>query len=84
MIKHDAPIVSIIIVTHNRNEKLIRLIESILTSNFPREKIEIIVVDDASNDGTYDIIKTKYPYIKIIRTSKEVLPSAAKNIGISY
>jgi len=84
MIKLNAPIVSIIIVTHNRNEKLIRLIESILTSNFPMEKIEIIVVDDASNDGTYDIIKTKYPYIKIIRTSKEVLPSAARNIGISY
>ena len=46
------PLVSIVIPTHKRKEKLIRLIKSILRSDYPREKIETIVIDDASTDGT--------------------------------
>ncbi len=84
MTKNNTLLVSIVITTHNRKEKLIRLIESIINSDFPKEKMEIIVVDNASSDGTYDIIKTRYPFIKIIKLSSNILPSAARNIGIRY
>ncbi|MEM2614500.1 MAG: glycosyltransferase family 2 protein [Nitrososphaerota archaeon] len=78
----DKPLVSVIIPTHNRKEKLIRLINSILESNYPKDRLEIIVVDDASTDGTYNAVKMKFQQVKIIRNERELLPTASRNIGI--
>lgn len=78
------PLISIIIPTYNRKDKLCRLIESILNSNYPKEKLEIIVVDDASNDGTFETIRDKFlqDNIKVIRNKKNKLVSETRNVGI--
>jgi len=75
-------LVSVIIPTHNRKEKLIRLVESIVNSSYPKEKLEIIVVDDASTDGTYKEIKRKFPEVKVIRNERELFLANSRNIGI--
>jgi GT2 family glycosyltransferase len=76
------PLVSIVIPTHNRKEKLTRLIKSILSNNYPRDKIEVIVVDDASTDGTYEEIKKSFPEVKVVRNDRELLPAGSRNVGI--
>jgi GT2 family glycosyltransferase len=76
------PFVSIVIPTYNRKEKLVRLINSILQSSYLKDKLEIIVVDDASNDGTFERIKTKLPKVKIMRSEKELFLAGSRNIGI--
>jgi len=78
----NVPLVSIVIPTHNRKEKVIRLIKSILESSYPKERLEIIVVDDASTDGTYEHIKKLFPQVKIIRNREEKLLAESRNIGI--
>jgi len=75
-------LISIIIPTHNRGEKLIRLINSIKKNTYPLNKIEVIVIDDASSDGTSEIIKKLYPDIKIIRNDIELFPSKCRNLGV--
>jgi len=76
------PLVSIVIPTYNRKEKLIRLINSILQSEYPQDKLEIIVVDDASTDGTYEEIKARFQGIKIIRNEEKLLTAGSRNVGI--
>ncbi|MET1160154.1 MAG: glycosyltransferase family 2 protein [Thermoprotei archaeon] len=78
----DEPLVSIVIPTHNRREKLARLINSILESEYPKDKLEIIVVDDASTDGTHKYVKKLFPQVKVIRNSDEKLLAESRNIGI--
>lgn len=78
----DEPLVSIVIPTHNRKEKLEHLIRSILKSDYPKNKLEIIVVDDASTDGTHEHIKRLFPQVKIIRNNEEKLLAESRNIGI--
>lgn len=79
----EMPMVSVVIPTYNRKDKLARLIDSILQSSYPIDKFEIIVVDDASTDGTYEYIKNRYSGIKIIKNEKEILISGSRNRGMS-
>lgn len=76
------PLVSIVIPTYNRKDKLARLLESILNSNYPKDKIEIIVVDDASTDGTYGEIQENFPSVNVIRNERERLLAGSRNVGI--
>ena len=79
---HDEPLVSVVIPTHNRKEILTRLIRSLFESNYPKDKLEIIVVDDASTDGTYEHIKRLFPQVKVIRNDKEKLLAESRNVGV--
>lgn len=51
------PLVSAIITTHNRLPLLQRAIESVKQQTYPN--IELIVVDDASTDGTCEFCKAQ-------------------------
>jgi GT2 family glycosyltransferase len=78
----EYPLVSVVIPTHNRKEKLIRLINSILKSNYPKDKIEIIVVDDASTDGTSEDLRKCFPTVKVITNPRESFLAGSRNVGI--
>lgn len=80
----DKPLVSVIIPTHNRKNKIVKLLNSILQSDYPKEKLEIIVVDDASNDGTREEIAKLFPEVKVVVNKEERLPAACRNIGILH
>ena len=49
----------IVIPVHNRIEKTIKCLNSIYMQN--ENDIQIVVVDDGSNDGTKQILQEKYP-----------------------
>jgi len=53
----DKPILSIIIPTHNSELTIEECISSIKSQKYPKEKYEIIIVDDGSKDNTVDLCK---------------------------
>ena len=53
----DEPIITVIIPTHNSEATIQRCIQSITNQAFPKEKYEIIVVDDGSKDNTVKLAK---------------------------
>lgn len=58
-------ILSVIIISHNQKDEFRRCIDSILAMNLPFEH-EIVVSDDASTDGTWELIQEyhdKFPGI---------------------
>lgn len=78
----DIPLVSVVIPTRNRKNKLLRLINSILQSNYPKSRLEIIVIDDASTDGTYEEIKRRFKNINVLRNEKRTFLAFSRNKGI--
>lgn len=72
--------VSIVIVSYNVKDFLERCIASITRSS---EKVEVIVVDNNSNDGSLEMLKSLYPDVRIIANEKNVGFSAANNQGIA-
>jgi len=73
-------ILSIIIPTHNSELTIKQCIESLTSQSFPREKFEIIVVDDGSTDQTTSIAK-KVGADSIIIT-EPCFQGKARNIGV--
>lgn len=79
-------LVSVIITTHNRKKLLVKAIESVLNQTY--KKLECIVVDDASDDGTMDYIMDYISNHKIIYhyipKSKSHGGNHARNIGLEH
>ncbi|MGC9194174.1 MAG: glycosyltransferase, partial [Syntrophobacteraceae bacterium] len=78
------PLVSIIVPVYNRAEEVGECLESILALNYPPERREIIVVDDASTDTTTDVVRSYGNEIKLLLQEKNLGQSAARNAGISF
>lgn len=79
------PLVSIVVPTYNRKEKLKLTIETLEKSDYPKDNIEILIVDDCSNDNTKKVVNKlirRYKNIKYFKTKKNSGPAAARNIGI--
>jgi GT2 family glycosyltransferase len=72
--------VSVITVTHNRKDKVITLLQSLLTQTYVPQ--EIILINNASVDGTDDCVRSMFPEVKIISTSQN-LGVVAYNLGMS-
>lgn len=73
--------ISIIIVTWNGKEFLDKCLQSIF-DNVSNCRFETIVVDNASIDGAPDLVKEKYPQVRLIRNSENLGFAKANNIGI--
>ncbi len=76
------PLVTVIIPTFNRLRWIGECLDSVLNQTYPN--VEIIVVDDASSDGTAEWIKSQpqYETVKVHVQAKNGGASIARNTGI--
>jgi GT2 family glycosyltransferase len=72
---------SIIIVSWNAREYLSKCIQS-LAGLLTNANSEIIVVDNASTDGSPEMVCAQFPQVRLIRNSKNLGFAKANNIGI--
>ncbi len=63
------PPVTIVIPCWNEETTVYKTIRSALNLNYPKDKLKIMLIDDGSTDGTWNIIKkfSKYPNIKVFK-----------------
>ena len=60
----DAPSITVIIPAYNEGAMVRKSIESVMQASYPRERLELIVVDDGSVDDTWlhiQLAASKYP-----------------------
>lgn len=70
---------SIVILTYNRKELLNRLLSSVMEIYWP--SLEVIVVDNCSNDGTQEMIRALFPTVSYFRMDQNI-GAGARNIGM--
>lgn len=79
----ELPFVSVIIPAFNEESSIIRTIESILKSEYPRDRFEVIVVDDGSTDATHVRARTFLNRGVRVFTKQNGGKGTALNFGIA-
>lgn len=74
------PLVSVVIATWNRRQDVLETIASIYRQDYTR--FEIIVVDNASTDGTADEICASFPDVTLICLPENRGASGGRNAGM--
>jgi len=78
------PNTSVIIPCRNEEKFIGKCLDSIIAQDYPKDKLEVLIVDGMSEDETRKISEKyigQYPFIKILDNPKKITPCAL-NIGI--
>ncbi|HCE87176.1 MAG TPA: glycosyltransferase family 2 protein [Candidatus Jacksonbacteria bacterium] len=81
---NNQPFVSIIIPCRNEGKFIVACIESILENDYPKDRMEIFVIDGMSTDHTRETVRRfvkRYPFIFLL-DNQHKHTAAALNMGI--
>src|SRR3989344_5024507 len=75
-------LVSAVVITRNRRKDLTDCVNSLLKSDY--KNIEIIVIDNGSDEPINNWFKGKFPRVKLITSTKNLGAAGGRNLGIEY
>ncbi len=76
------PRVSVVIVTWNGRPLLERFLPSVLATDYPN--LEVIVADNASDDGTTEWLARSHPGVVIVRHTENLLFAGGNNAAVPH
>jgi GT2 family glycosyltransferase len=74
------PSASVVVVSYNTVAHIERCLQSLLTLDYPR--VEIIVVDNASTDGSAELIRQRFPKIDLVELPDNKGFAGAASVGL--
>ncbi len=80
----EMPMVGVVIPAYQAIAHLDQAIDSVEAQDYPRDRVQIVVVDDGSSDGTAEQAELRAaanPRMQLLRQANAG-PSAARNLGI--
>ncbi|KQO11122.1 hypothetical protein ASF06_00100 [Agreia sp. Leaf244] len=80
---HDTLRATVIVVNFNGGAFVLECIESLSQQKTPGVDVEVVVVDNASTDGSDREIAQFYPDVRIIRSPKNIGFAGGVNLGIA-
>lgn len=78
----ELPRVSILIPIYNEEKSIKKTLNSVLASDYPKNKFEVIVIDDGSTDKGLEIAKKFKSKVRIFSKKKNEGKGSALNFGI--
>lgn len=71
--------ISIIIVAFNSQRQILKCLDSLVY--FTKTNVEVLIIDNASSDKTVEIVKKKFPQVKLIQNATNIGFTKACNQG---
>jgi GT2 family glycosyltransferase len=66
MATESSPLVSFVSLTYNRKDRIAALLRAVQEQTY--QPVEYIVVDNASTDGTSELIAAQFPQVRLVRS----------------
>ncbi|MGH7577662.1 MAG: glycosyltransferase, partial [Longimicrobiales bacterium] len=81
----EVPDISIVVPAYNEAHQIRVLLESLLAVDYPAERRQILVISDASTDGTDEIVRDYADRgVELLRMPERVGKTAAENASCAY
>ena len=80
----SVPYISIVVPCRNEALHIGGCLESVLANDYPKEKLEVIIVDGMSDDDTREVIESyrdRFAFIQLLDNPERIVPTAL-NRGI--
>lgn len=77
------PFVSVIIVNYNGAGYLPTCLNALCQQTYPADCFEVIVSDNASGDGSLDLLQRAYPWVRVLENDKNLGFAAGNNVAIA-
>ena len=74
----DYPVVSVIIPVRNRPAEIVACLNTLMQLDYPADRLETIVVDDASDDNTATVVE-RFSGVRLIRMAQHRQASFCRN-----
>lgn len=82
MFNENRPKISVVVPTFNLRDAFLQCLESITKQDYPSSAVEIIVVDNASTDGTSEAVTKAFPQVTLIKNSTNLGVTGGVNTGL--
>ncbi|HEY9480303.1 MAG TPA: glycosyltransferase family 2 protein [Gemmatimonadaceae bacterium] len=79
------PLVSVVIPCRNERRYIGPCLDALLAMDYPHDRLEILVVDGMSDDGTREVLASyaaRHPMVRVLDNPARVTPNAL-NIGVT-
>lgn len=73
--------ISIIIPAYNEEKFIAECLQSVYNQDYPKDKMEVIVVDGHSTDKTAEIVRREFPEVILLDNPDKIVP-ISMNMGI--
>ena len=80
----NQPFVTVLVPCRNERRYIAECLDSILATEYPADRLEVLVVDGRSDDGTRDIVadySARHPAVRLLDNPQRITP-VALNTGI--
>ncbi|MDT8407313.1 MAG: glycosyltransferase family 2 protein [Methylococcales bacterium] len=78
------PKILTIIVTWNKQDYVLDLLNSLQNLDYPEHALDVVVVDNASQDDTVALIKARFPAVKLLLNDENLGGTGGFNTGLAY
>jgi GT2 family glycosyltransferase len=77
----EAPFTSVIVVNYNGRHFLADCLGGLERQTLPRHRFEIILIDNASADGSAEYVRADFPGVRVVEASRNLGFTGANNLG---
>ncbi len=82
-----APVLSVVVATRNRARWLSGLLDALAAQTLGADRFEVVVVDDGSTDGTWDVLRHQVAVgglrLRVLRLARSEGQGEARNAGVA-
>lgn len=77
------PLVRVVVVSHNGGQLLERCLDQLAAVDWPAERLETVLVDNGSTDGSVERARERHPQAVVLRTPRNLGYAAGNNLALA-
>ncbi|HEY8547354.1 MAG TPA: glycosyltransferase family 2 protein, partial [Acidimicrobiales bacterium] len=76
-----APRVRLVVLNYNGGDFVVRCLEALTKLDWPADRLELVVIDNRSTDGSDRVLEERFPQVRLVRNSANT-GFPANNLGL--